>query len=153
MARRRGIRSSESADINILPVLNLFSVLIPFIMMAAVFAEVAVLHMSLPIGSGEEGQAPERPPLMLTVIVTKDGLTIGASGGFMDTILLNPDGTYNYSELKKQLTKIKEAYPDEYDIIVAAELQIKYEILISIMDVAKESGFPAVQLSGLHGAA
>jgi biopolymer transport protein ExbD len=151
MARVRRDYSSE-AEINILPVLNLFSVLVPFMMLAAVFAEVAILDLNLPTpGSGEAGEAPETPPLMLTVVVSKDGFTVGASGGFLDSIMKNPDGTYNYERLENQLSKVKENYPHEEEVIIASELATKYQTIVHVMDVARDSGFPNISLSGLHG--
>jgi len=151
MAKKRR-ESGEMADVNIMPMINLFTIIVPFMMLVVIFAEVAVLDLNLPTpGSGEAGEAPETEPLMLTVIITKEGYTVGASGGFLDSIMKNPDGTYNYERLIEQLNKVKEAYPDNEDIIIAAELTIKYQEIVHVMDAAREAGMPNISLSGLHG--
>jgi biopolymer transport protein ExbD len=142
----------SEARINILPILNLFSVLVPFMMLAAVFAEIAIIEIDCKsIGSGNEGVEPERPPLMLTVIISEEGLTVGLKDGFLESIVLNPDGTYNISKLEEQLLEIKDTYPDYEELIIASEFAVKYQSVVRVMDSARKSGFPDISFSGLHG--
>jgi biopolymer transport protein ExbD len=142
----------EMANINIIPSLNLFSGFLPFLMLVAVMAEVSILDLNLPTpGTGLQGEAPETEPLMLTIIISDEGFTVGASGGFLDSILKNPDGSYNYEKLMEQLKQVGESYPDNTEVIIASELAVKYQEIIHVMDAARANGLVDISLSGLHG--
>ena len=48
-----------------------------------------------------------------------------------------PACSYNYDRLRDCITRIKEEYPDEMQIIISAENRIDYDVLIHSMDAAR----------------
>lgn len=95
MARRKPSErrnyKDEDMELNLVPMMNLISILIPALLISVAFVEIAVINVSAPsIGpSDEDPPEPEddEPPLNLTVTITDKGYTLAASGA-----VLGPDG-------------------------------------------------------------
>ena len=72
-------RSEEMQELNLTPIMNLVTILIPFLIMAAQFVNLAVIDSTLPaIGppSTEPPDPNEEPPLNLSLAITTEGITI-----------------------------------------------------------------------------
>ena|GEM_PF-2981384 len=83
---RRGIAKEE--ELNLVPVMNLVSILIPFLVLASSQMQIAVIDTVLPpIGKQDETQVTEaddedeNKPLSLTVYITEKGFDVEARGG------------------------------------------------------------------------
>jgi len=63
--------------------------------------------------------------------------TDSASGGAGPDIPKKPDDEYDYEQLTDKLKEIKEKHQDENQIIIGCEDNIKYEILIKVMDASR----------------
>lgn len=150
-ASKRRYATGVSTNINIIPVMNLFTSLIPFLLLCAVFASTAVLELSLPPaqeeGVGLNGGTEETESLTLTIAVMKDGFRIGGTGTILP-LIPKKDNNYNYESLKEQLKKIKQTFPTQEDIIILSEPQIVYDLVIQVMDICTAAGFPNIALSG-----
>jgi biopolymer transport protein ExbD len=48
------------------------------------------------------------------------------------------DGRYDYQELSRQLAAIKEKFPSETQIILSADGEVVYDVLIQTMDACRE---------------
>lgn len=163
----RGHRGEESVPpLNLTPVMNLIIILIPALLISAAFVQIAVINVSAPqIGSGvaeEKPQEENEKKLNLTIAVTDQGFTVAGTGAVLGggesgdeagpTIPKTPDGEYDYEALTAKLAEIKDAFPDEEQVIINAEPDIKYEILVKVMDASRETPdnrllFPKVVLS------
>jgi len=89
MSERKKI---ENPDLDLTPIMNLVTILIPTLLMAAQFVHLAVIDSTLPaIGapSTEQPDPNETPPLNLQLFITAGGLTLMGTGA--DEILF-PDG-------------------------------------------------------------
>lgn len=74
----KGRRTAEEAPLDLVPIMNLVTILIPFLLMSAQFVTLAVIDSTLPaIGPPQEVQEePDEPPLMLSIAVTDQGFTV-----------------------------------------------------------------------------
>ncbi len=154
-AREVGARTAGQGDLDMVPMMNLFTVLVPVLLLAAVFARVSVLELSLPPkGSGEVGaeRYEEKSPLNLLVVISDEGITVGGTGGFLPT-LMKSDGTYKPEQLAALLDVVREEYPDEAAVTVASDSYIPYEDVLAVMDICRDRGFFEIALSGLHNVA
>lgn len=161
----RGHRGEEEVnELNLIPIMNLIIILIPALLLSAAFVQFAVINVSAPqIGSNSNEKPPEddKPPLNLTVAVTDKGFTVAGTGAVLGgqegteeagpTVPKGPGGEYDYEALTAKLAEIKDAFPDETKVILNAEPDIKYEIIINVMDASRETEgrllFPDVVLS------
>ena len=126
-------------------------VLVPFLLITAVFSRITVLELSLPTGaSSAENNKQE---LSIEVIVRQKGLEIGNGKQVLarfpllkeDEVesLIDEGGNKDFSKLydlkllSKYLVKIKGKYPDKTDALVLMEPNIEYRVLISVMDAVR----------------
>lgn len=75
----------EVKDLDLMAFMNLFSILIPFLLSVAVFQKLGVLEINMPERSIDVSAPSDVNPenLNLTIIITDKYVTIGANGGFM----------------------------------------------------------------------
>ncbi len=132
--RRRGSRrDSDTADLNITAFMNLMVILVPFLLITAVFSRLAVLELYLP-GSSNEPVDPQELTFQLEVTVRKHQIEIGDRNlGALAVYPLGEDG-YDYEALSKKLSAIKERYPDKTDVAILLEAEIPYDTLVQVMD-------------------
>lgn len=74
MRSRRHGRTKEAPELDITAFLNLMVVLVPFLLVSAVFSRVTILELNMPTGAG--GGAPDDPAVTVEVVVRKDVLEI-----------------------------------------------------------------------------
>jgi len=143
-------RRHKDVDVNIIPVMNIFLLLIPFLLLTAAFVRLAVVELSLPsLNKGRASQLQERPQnLVLIILAIKEtGFQLKAQGFKFDPLYKKND-QYNYPQLVDQLKQIKQKHPYAEDIFISPESKVKYDIIIKVMDRCRETGFANVSLSG-----
>lgn len=136
MARRYKYkrRKEETPGLDVTTFLNLMVVLIPFLLISAVFSRVTIMELSIPDSSG--GTSLNQPNLNIEVIVRKAGLEI-ANGNSVEAAIANKEGQYDMDLLSRILVRLKEQYPEKEDATVLMEPYIEYDYLIQIMDAVR----------------
>jgi len=135
MSRRNSKkRSHEPPELDITTFLNLMVVLIPFLLISAVFSRVTILELSVPTSAG--GTAVSTPNFSIEVIVREAGLEI-ANGNSVEAAFPKKDGEYDMEMLKTLLLRLKATYPDKTDATVLMEPDIPYDYLVQIMDAVR----------------
>lgn len=155
MARRHHYRrqQKEPPELNITTFLNLMVVLVPFLLITAVFSRITVLELSLPTGEGSATN--QKQQLSIEVIVRQKGLEIGNGKQVLARFpllkeaeveaVVDDEGTtdvsklYDLKTLSDYLVKIKGKYPDKTDAIVLMEADIEYRVLIRVMDAVRST--------------
>ena len=142
MARRRHHyrrRVQETTELDMTTFLNLMVVLVPFLLITAVFSRITVVELSLPTTAG--GPAAAEPTLRVEVIVRDAGLVLAES----DTILARipkVDDAYDLGTLSEAVVELKRQYPDHDAASVLLEPAIEYDHLIQVMDVVRSAELP-----------
>lgn len=136
MTRRfRHKREREgSSGLDVTTFMNLMVVLIPFLLVSAVFSRVTILDLSVPTSAG--ASALSTPNFAIEVIVRKGGLEI-ANGSTVEAAFPKKDGHYDLRMLHEMLTRLKNRYPEKEDATVLMEPDIEYDYLIQIMDAIR----------------
>lgn len=88
---RRHYTEGES-ELNLIPLMNVFCILIPFLLLTAVFVQLTIINTNLPTAASlenedakkEESPTPEVKKLNLTVFITNEGFTLAGYGGILD---------------------------------------------------------------------
>ena len=134
LSRRRGGRHNvETAELNITAFMNLMVILVPFLLITAVFSRLAILELNLP-GSSTEPVDPQDQTFQLEVIVRKDKIEIGDRNQGLLGIYPNTDDGYDYPALEEKLLELKKAYPSKTDASILFESDIEYDTLVQVMD-------------------
>ncbi len=134
MRRHRGRRrDSDTADLNITAFMNLMVILVPFLLITAVFSRLAILELYLP-GSSNEPADPQDLTFQLEVTVRKHQIEVGDRNLGALGVYPNAEDGYDYDALSKKLAEIKERYPDKTDVAILLEAEIPYDTLVQVMD-------------------
>ncbi len=144
-----GNKRAASFDLNLVPFIDLMSVMITFLLITAVWTQVSMIKLGSSIyGKQNTDETPPPPPradvpFRLDVKDTGYRVLIGKQKYNIDKV----NGEYDKEELASKLADIKQAYPDKVDAVITVEEQLKYELLIQGMDLLLQSGFPAVSVA------
>jgi biopolymer transport protein ExbD len=121
-------------DLNITAFMNLMVILVPFLLITAVFTRMAILELNLPAG-GASG--PDTQKLHLEVIIRADALELGErNSGVLKRIDKTAKG-YDYKTLSLALQGIKERFPDKTQATILSEPNTPYDILVQVMDTVR----------------
>jgi len=124
----------ETPELNITSFLNLMVVLIPFLLISAVFSRITIMELSVPTSAG--GAISNKPNFAIEVIVRKNGFEI-ANGSSVEAAIPKKEGQYNMALLSEMLLRLKARYPEKEDATVLMEPDIEYDYLIQIMDAVR----------------
>jgi len=124
----------ETPELNITSFLNLMVVLIPFLLISAVFSRITIMELSVPTSAG--GAISNKPNFAIEVIVRKNGFEI-ANGSSVEAAIPKKEGQYNMALLAEMLLRLKARYPEKEDATVLMEPDIEYDYLIQIMDAVR----------------
>ena len=135
--RSRSKTRDTNPELDITSFMNLMVILIPFLLLNAVFTQVAVLQVAMP--NDGSGAAPEvKKPLVLEVMVYKDRLLVAdRQTGPMKTIALNAKGEHDFKALNEYLREVKTQYPTVTEASILLEQDTVYDKLIQTMDAVR----------------
>lgn len=146
----KGRGRSKVLELNLVPFIDLMSVLITFLLITAVWTQVSMIQIgsSLYGKKSEMDPNPEPPPLadlVLKVEVKTAGhiLTVGKQ---MISLPLQ-GGLYDHAGLVAQLQRVKQLYPEKIDAIVAVSDELEYDLMIKTMDDLLVAGFTAISVA------
>jgi len=131
--RKSGRRNVETAELNITAFMNLMVILVPFLLITAVFSRLAVLELNLP-GSSSEPVEPQEQAFQLEVIIRAEKIEIGDRNQGLLGVYPNSDDGYDYDALSNKLSELKNRYPSKTDASILLEQDIEYDTLVQVMD-------------------
>jgi len=134
-SRREGGKGTPELDITTF--LNLMVILVPFLLISAVFSRITILELSVPT-SAAGGAAATKPNFTIEVVVRKAGLEL-SNGANVVAALPHKDGVYDFEKLTEILIRLKKDYPKKDDATVLMEPDIEYDTLIQVMDRLRET--------------
>lgn len=146
-SKKATARDLELIDLDVTPVMNLFMVLIPFLVSMAVFTHIAVIDFSLPPAQTEGGSEGESKELDISIVVTSTGFRIVGTGKKLD-LIPRVKGQYQFEQLRVLLKAIKFEYPSQKSVVLVLDPEVLYDDIVKFMDVCRESQFPDIGLSG-----
>ncbi len=147
-------KASPPVQPNLVPIMNLFLGIIPFLMMMVVITEVAMVSLNFSAsgggGSGDGGGgAGGASKEIKIVIMNSEGLEMFPGFEIKDTdgtktAVRNSEnkGNYNFIALDRKLNDIKNRNSDVNDITIVVYPDVKYGALIQTIDLSKKNGFP-----------
>jgi len=127
-------RREETSGLDVTSFMNLMVVLVPFLLISAVFSRVTIMELNVPTSAGSA--ALNAPNFAIEVIVRKRGLEI-ANGSSVEAAIPKKDGHYDMQMLHEMLARLKARYPKKDDATVLMEPDIEYDYLIQVMDAVR----------------
>lgn len=150
----RFLREVHSANVDLTPIMCLFIILVPLLLLTAVFERLAVLKAHLPEASTRSPSAgePASPSgiVELRLLIRLDGLELEG------TLSHDPDGReketyedfqatfplvgdrFDLEALQSHLKNLKGRYPRHEKIVFVVEDQVTYDIIVQAMDACRE---------------
>ncbi len=138
-----------TVDLNLVPIIDLMSVLIIFLLITAVWTQVSMIQIGSSIyGKKTSDEKPEPPPkaeIPFRVDVRGDGYRVVI--GRQEIRFPKLNGAYDQERLMVEVKKIKELYPEKNDAVITVQDELPYETLIGGMDALLSGGFPEISVA------
>ncbi|HMN67424.1 MAG TPA: biopolymer transporter ExbD [Bdellovibrionales bacterium] len=144
-----GDERSKTVDLNLVPIIDLMSVCIIFLLITAVWTQVSMIQIGSSIygkkSTDEKAEPPPKAEIPFRLDVQRDGyrVIIGRQTLKFPKIA----GEYDQPKLTAELKKIKELYPDKVDAVVTVLDDLPYGSLIGGMDALLTAGFPEISVA------
>jgi biopolymer transport protein ExbD len=129
-------RNRKPAELMLVPMIDIFTVLVTFLLMTAVFSRIAIVELDLPSNSAPAPATP--PPFRLEVVVRGAGIEM-SNGKDVIAALPKVNGAYDLAGLTELATQLKREHPNEENASVLLEPEIPYDDLIQVMDAIRSA--------------
>jgi biopolymer transport protein ExbD len=153
MRRNFAIRKLERhhrrpAELMLVPMIDIFTVLVTFLLMTAVFSRTVIMELKLPAPGNNFTEPPQG--LQLEVVLRKDSLVVqDRRTGVLNTLPRAADAkAYDLAKLSEYLQFVKSRYPDKTEATLLLEPEVPYDDLVQVMDSVRivEQRSPSGQL-------
>lgn len=154
-----GNKKSFDVELNIVPFIDLMSCLTAFLLVTAVWVNIAQITITPSGKNRPDVQPPDNPVPVISVLLQPDVAYIGVGRtdkAFPVTQAKKDPATkaYDWTTFETDLTKLKgeEDFAERGDIEIAAESAnplnpVRYDDIIQAMDIAVKVGFTQVKLT------
>jgi biopolymer transport protein ExbD len=158
-------KEMEDGEPNLVPIMNMFLVIIPFLLMSASFYQIKAVNTSIPVLSNGVDNPGADTQIILTVVaeIKKESIKVSAMSDKLTekeleqlkTVYPIENNNYPLDKFSTYLQNIKNKYPKSETLILIPDSSVDYETIIRAMDTARKAGeitlFPNVVLSGSLG--
>lgn len=135
-------KRSLTAELNLVPYIDLLTCMIAFLLITAVWTQLAQLKTSQR-GPGSENDQPP-PSTKISLMVSQDGVNVMVNAE--RELVPDKDGQADWPALGNLLKKLKSQFPDLDDVQIASEDSVLFDRLTGVMDATIAAGFPGVSV-------
>jgi biopolymer transport protein ExbD len=168
-ASGRSSRRRKTEELDLLPVMNLFCCMIPFLLLSASFLQVTIITMSQTEGIGASGSGAvanlsrsEEDRLQPKIIMTDQEMFIGTVAGtahvcYATTMDLRGEQviTFDFDSLQTRAHEVyvllSESYPqiEFHKVVILTVETTRYENIVKAIDACAAAGFdqPGLQVA------
>ena len=126
------------AELLLVPMIDIFTVLVTFLLMTAVFSRITIIQLDLPSSAAA---SPTEPEFRLEVIVRKEGFEL-TNGSDLIAALPTVNGEYDFKTLTEMALALKREHPETETASVLMERGVNYDYLIRAMDAIRDTELP-----------
>ncbi len=138
----RNHRVKPDSELNLVPMIDMVTNLMFFLMMFAAALPVMMIDAPLPkiASTAEEVKKAknEENKLEVTVFINKNGFIVKSDGAGDKSIPLGADGKPSYGDLHTYLAKLHEKRPNSKEITLMPADDTPYEVMVEVMDASRE---------------
>lgn len=135
MIRRRSSKRRETADLDVTAFMNLMVVLVPFLLITAVFSRITILELNLP--AEKSNSKPPKESLQLKLTVLESVIRISDRSGLIRSFRVQKDGHFDMKPVSTLMMKIKKQSDKTRDVRILFGKNIKYDTLVQVMDAVR----------------
>lgn len=144
-----GGKKAVDFQLNLIPFIDLLSVLISFLLMTSVWTQTARIEVrQSPNLPSDEPPEQEEEKLNLTVIIKGSGYTVQKKSAVVKEIEKQGED-YDTETLSEVLKQVVAEHPSNNEITVTSEDKVPYQELISVMDLCLDFKLDAISVSGV----
>ena len=135
------------AEVDVTPVMNMFVILIPFLVSMAVFTHFTILEFSVPpnVDAGLSRE-DEKPKLRLTLVITEDFLGLTLGDRMLDSIPLI-SSEHDFAALESAVSNRAASLEIQDEVVVASRDNISFQNIVTAMDIFRRNGFTKIGIS------
>lgn len=141
MSVRSRVRRSHKAEaeLDITAFLNLMVILVPFLLITAVFSSMTVLELNLPPQTkAQPNQKKPKKVQNFELILRKDSIVLADTiGGPIKRFFRQTDGEFDMKSISDMLVKVKLKFPDKKNLTILMEPTVPYDMLVQSMDTVR----------------
>lgn len=145
-------RLHEEKELQITAFLNLMVILIPFLLVTAVFARMAAIELTLPSeskASPEKNARADAPhKFRLIISIHENEIRVMNNETSLGVYKQDEKGAYHFEQFTDLLTSLKKEHPEEKGATILSRPSISYKTLVETIDTVRE-GFPDISLGEL----
>jgi biopolymer transport protein ExbD len=128
----------EAEELNITAFMNLMVILVPFLLITAVFSRMTILELNLP-GLNSKQNEDTKVKLSLELVLRNDSFDVqDANLGLIKRFERTPGQTH-WDQFSNILLEIKRRFPDERQITLLVAPDVNYKTLIKVMDYVRSA--------------
>ena len=142
MRHSKARRVRKPSELLLVPMIDIFTVLVTFLLMTAVFSRITILELELP--SASDGAQVTEPEFRLEVILRSEGFEL-TNGTSVIAAVPKAGGEYDLNALSQLAQSLKRDHPHVDDASILLEPSVEYDDLIQVMDAirsAENTGAP-----------
>jgi len=138
LVRRKQLQ--ETVELNITAFMNLMVILVPFLLITAVFSRMTVLELNLPaLDAMQRENDNSEVKLQLQVVIRPNAIILrDANLGVLKKLNRSAD-EINWKIFTKVLLEVKTRFPEEKGIALLLDKSVSYKTLIQVMDRVKSA--------------
>ena len=165
--KKKKVRGEIDVEVDMVPIMNMFLVLVPFLLMSASFLHIKAINTSVPVLGSTADQSSKNENIKATVLLElkKAAIDLSLNADALDAketarwgraFPKNGDDPFPFELLAEYLEQIKNSYPASDTLIIIPSGDVLYDTIIQTMDVARYREtdtklFPNVVISGKIG--
>lgn len=125
----------DMASVDVTAFLSLMVILVPFLLITAVFSRTAILEVQAVKGEGEGAPAPD--PLQLRVTVRQEVIEVDSLGQERAVRIDRTSDERALASLAELAAKLKASHPHSIEATVLLEPQVTYDVLVQVLDALR----------------
>lgn len=128
--RKRHLKEDE--EMNITAFMNLMVILVPFLLITAVFSKMAILELNIPKGNAAAGN--KKPELQLQVVIRNNVIDVqDGTVGLIKRFVVNDD-EIKWQKMSDLLVQLKNKFPKKENVTILLEPDVPYQLMVKVMD-------------------
>ena len=142
-------KKNLDVQLNLMPVFDVLSVCICFLLMTVVWVQVGALETSQALGGQSAAETKERSSVWVTLRPNHDvEFSIRPQGEpRYSKVVKSINGQVRWTQVQSQIEKLKRKEP--FSVVILPSQATKYEKVIQLMDQFKSAGMKEIGISPL----